>query len=409
MDQASNVAFADDREILTLSVLGALVSERLAPPDVDPAQWPEIIPAALRHGLGPMLWWVLKQHHVEEAPQWEPLVWAYRSAMAQQIRFEYAQAQVQTALAEANIPAMWIKGSALAHTIYPKPSLRPMCDLDVLVPYDRREAAFEVVTQLGYHFPASGAYLLAMDDAITQKLTHHYHLRGGPGDGISLELHFRLLGRDTTLLPPEQMAWMWDQTEPFTDGSHRYLTLRPEAHLLYLSAHAILQHGESISVLRHYFDLHRLVGQSSIDWNLVLQQAVTLKWTYAVERALSLAVRFFETPVPQMVLEQLGDRRPMDENVARAIHLQDQGTRWEHMQLALGPLSVTDKARLTVQVIFPRPAYMRQRYRLQASQAVWPSYLYRWTDQAKAIGWWMRQEVALRWGRHRRSRTRGES
>ena len=72
--------------------------------------------------------------------------------MAQQIRFEYAQAQVQTALAEANIPAMWIKGSALAHTIYPKPSLRPMCDLDVLVPYDRREAAFEEVTQLGYHF-----------------------------------------------------------------------------------------------------------------------------------------------------------------------------------------------------------------------------------------------------------------
>ena len=70
MDQASNVAFADDREIPTLSVLGALVSERLAPPDVDPAQWPEIIPAALRHGLGPMLWWVLKQHAVE--PAWNP-------------------------------------------------------------------------------------------------------------------------------------------------------------------------------------------------------------------------------------------------------------------------------------------------------------------------------------------------
>ena len=70
-----------------------------------------------------------------------------------------------------------------------------------------------------------------MDDEITQKLTHHYHLRGGPVVEFP-ELHFRLLGKDTTLLPPEQMAWIWDQTETFADGSHRYLTLRPEAHLL---------------------------------------------------------------------------------------------------------------------------------------------------------------------------------
>ena len=63
--------------------------------------------------------------------------------------------------------------------------------------------------------------------------------------------------------------------------------LRPEANLLYLCAHTALQHGLSQFVLTRYLDLHLLITQSKMDWDLVIEKAAALEWAYAVEKVLS--------------------------------------------------------------------------------------------------------------------------
>lgn len=377
----------------TLLTLTSLISHRAEACEIMPEKWPLILRSALSHGVGPYLWWELREAHIDAAIL-EPLKWAFWQNAARALRYELAQANVQAALADAHIPLLWLKGGALAHTVYPKSSLRPMADLDLLVPYERREFALEAVQGLGYDFVVPQSSIQPLnEDGIYQKLTHHYVLSS---DGVLLELHYHLLRKDKVILSPQQMEWMWCQTETFAVGDNLYSTLKPEAHLLYLAAHAILQHGEYQSNLKQYLDLHLLIQRSPLDWNLVLQQAVTFKWTYAVERALTLAIQFFDTPVPKSILRKMKDFRPEDEEVLYAIHLRDKGERWERMRRTLAYLSFSEKIEYSQRVVFPSRAYMRQRYAIKEGRSVLPYYIYRWGDMAQAIVRWLLSSFLIR-------------
>lgn len=56
------------------------------------------------------------------------------------------------AFAAADIPMILLKGSALAHLIYPAPEVRPMIDIDILIDPAKKQAAVEVARDLGYVF-----------------------------------------------------------------------------------------------------------------------------------------------------------------------------------------------------------------------------------------------------------------
>ena len=100
-----------------------------------------------------MLLWVVKESDIDVTldPLWMPLVLSTREVVVYNMALEHAQSQVDAALTKACIPALWLKGFALARTVYPNATLRPMGDLDVLVPYEQRELALNVVNSLGYH------------------------------------------------------------------------------------------------------------------------------------------------------------------------------------------------------------------------------------------------------------------
>ena len=50
------------------------------------------------------------------------------------------------------VPALILKGTALAYSTYRHPHLRPRADIDLLVPEDRRGAARAALAGLGYEF-----------------------------------------------------------------------------------------------------------------------------------------------------------------------------------------------------------------------------------------------------------------
>lgn len=382
-----------------LHQLGALVSQQLNPKDVPPTAWPEIIAAAIQQGLSPMLLWVTKRSAPEivTEPLWTPAIMTARGTGIQYVGLESARKQVNAALDAAHIPSLWLKGIALAHTIYPQPSLRSMSDLDVLVPYDQRQDALRVVEGLGYHFYETNGQLITPQEMLDLDLTHHYHLKGGMNDSVVLEVHFRLLSTDNDLLSLDKLGWFWTQTSTVQNGG-QFTILQPEAHLLYLCAHAILQHGEDVTSLRQYFDLHQLITTTPVEWDKVIEQAAVWGWSYAVERALYLATRYFSTPVPDAVFTELRKNHPEHDALAdRAVRIQSKGARWEVALLRLNRLSFAERVDVVRHVLFPTRAYMRIRYRLGPDRRVWPAYLYRWFDQGQEIIWamWNRLTRAL--------------
>jgi len=367
-----------------LITLAALAAGSTVPSRAPSGLWPVMIQRAIDHGLAPLL--LYRIHEAGFEPQGVDLASIKRAANQSAARYtllETAHARLNNALREAGIVAVWLKGIALAQTIYPEPSLRPMNDLDALIPLSQRAAALAASHKAGYNAPQSPRFLFSPDDPLVQRWSHHDYLVGGPAKAVTFELHSRLISADDAALSADDIDWFLANNLMVETPLAQFMTLAPLAHLVYLCAHAEIQHRDFY--LLRYLDLHLLIAQSPLDWQAVVERAVELRWTLPVENALRTCVTLFGSHVPVDALEQLKARRPADEDTLRARLSKGRGARWLRVKEMLGRLSPSGQRWLIASVLFPPPAYMRERYNLSAGQAVWPSYIYRWLDQAREV------------------------
>jgi hypothetical protein len=363
-------------------VLGALVAGQVQPDALRPDQWPDVCDLALQHGLGPFLLWQVQQAGCADAlgAVLLPLRAARARGGVQSLLVRRTRRRIHAALTQAGIACLWLKGSALAETVYPAPELRPMVDVDLLVSYTQREAALHVLEKIGYRL------LPQLFDG-TEALKHHYALQGSEGDKLLVELHFRLLGAADRLLPVQALDWFWQQTMVFGDtggGEAEMATLRPEAHLLYLAAHALLQHGEADLRLLRFFDLDRLLRATpDFDWELTIAGATTLGWTYVTAHALQLAQRHFATPLPAQVLDMLAARRPAHDTVVHVQRRRRPRTLSERVMHDLATMGWRDGLRTVQRILLPPPAYMRWRYAVDGTWRLPAAYWARWRHMAQ--------------------------
>src|ERR1700739_667047 len=90
---------------------------------------------------------------VEAPSEWEPLFQTRRFTAVQNLLLHRELSTILRALQESRIPVLALKGIVLAHSVYPDLSLRPMSDLDLLVPPGRREEAVRILQTLDYKYP----------------------------------------------------------------------------------------------------------------------------------------------------------------------------------------------------------------------------------------------------------------
>jgi hypothetical protein len=374
-------------------LLGAFVTRQLDVRAIEQTAWPALVKLAERHGLGQLLLWAAGQAALHPPLQdaFAPLLAQRPHATVRSLLTTQTQDRVQQALSAQGIPCIWLKGSVLAQTIYPAPELRPMVDVDLLAPYAQREAARAAVEALGYRLADQ---LLDGSD----ELKHHYTLIAKQPDkqpdAVMVELHFRLLGAADRLLTLDQLAWFWGQTEPWSGPG---LRLRPEAHLLYLAAHALLQHGEAALRLLWFYDLHALLQHTpTFDWTLAVDQGVRLGWTYVLGRALALAQRHFGTAIPDGVLAELAARRPSHEQLGHAQRRQRRRTLSETVLDDLATMGWPTRLRAAGRILAPPPSYMRRRYAVQHTWQLPAAYWTRWRTMSADAGRTLRRRVADR-------------
>jgi hypothetical protein len=253
-----------------------------------------------------------------------------------------------------------------------------MADLDLLAPTAKHAEALQIVRAFGYE-----AALPEASPGLDELLNHAACLQKSTTPFTTLELHSTLVA-EKSFTHSVPVDWFWRQTEPLKrmSGDISYpplLMLTPTAQVLYACAHAMLQHGGRNVSLRWLYDLDRLirVHAGHIDWNLILSQARLFAWSSACSAALSQAVEFFATPVPENILDELS--RYPDRNTKRVAALQNQpATHTLEEYQKLQALNWLGKLRLIVALTLPGPAYMRWRYGLKTCRALPLWYLYRW-------------------------------
>lgn len=280
-----------------------------------------------------------------------------------------------TRFASQGITAIWLKGVPLSQTVYPAPGLRPMGDIDLLVPRHELPAALALAEAT----TGQAAATLAEDAGM------HAVFQLGPGGFVKMEIHWSLLD-----IPGGQgvgdVAWFLKQQQAIAIDGIESLTLRPEAHLLYLCAHAEIAHGERQFRLLRYLDLHWLIVRTpGFDWKVVIDYAVTFGWTYAVERALSIAERWFATPLPDYLLDTLRARRPAHEDISLVTRRQMPANRWGTTLDRFAAMRWSQRLRVAQQLAFPPPAYMRWRYHIRNGWKLPLYYFYRWWDVTREM------------------------
>jgi len=367
----------------THHTLSAIITDRIEVSNglaLSAADWDTLVECAEAEGVAPMVYWALsKAGRFGSIP--EPAQRALRALYVATWRHNeelFRELEgLMRAFDRAALPVVLLKGACFGLTIYPDAGLRPMDDLDLLVPASRLSEAADIAVALGFD-----GTLPEASPGLNEMLGHHLFLHKSTPYPVTLEIHYSLVA-DKVFTYAVPVDWFWTQTQPLDGGAAKrfgsILMLTPAAQVLYAAAHAMLQHGGRSSPLRWFYDLHLLIRyyDSRVDWNLLLSQARVFEWSSALAAALTQTQTCFDTPIPVHVRAALLTASDRHQDLVE--QLQDKpATRILDEGHKLRALNWPGRIRLVLALVAPSPAYMVWRYQLTSKWQTPRFYIVRW-------------------------------
>lgn len=238
--------------------------EKLALMIANFQEWDELIPLAEAHSLAPLFYTHCQQLAIPLPSQVKlQLQGLYlRHKRANEIRLARL-AEILTVLHEAQIPVIVLKGGVLASLVYPTPGLRPMSDLDILVPPEKAAAVPTILRDVGF------------TDALPHDPTpmDHRHLpvimQTTDEMAVSVEVHHAL---GSTPLFPEGKSFdaLWKTAVTYPFAGQTVTMLGYEDMLWHLYSHMISEHARLIRVVDIVGFAEKFVDQ--IDWATIRVQ-----------------------------------------------------------------------------------------------------------------------------------------
>jgi hypothetical protein len=293
-----------------------------------------------------------------------------------------ALSETLDALAAGAVPVIALKGAHLAELVYGSIALRPMCDVDLLVPRDALQAVDALLRNAGHR--------ASMWNSRRTERTH-YHFAYEHPRGFVTEIHWHLTRPERTRGMDLAAVWRASEAATIAGRPVRVLAL---CDLLPHMAEHFAKHAMGLS-LRPLCDFDQVVRRhaAAIDWGTVRARAE--KW--GVERGLVLAVN--------LASSLLGTELPRAARIALPpselpLAVLDDATR-EVLAGGERPTALTSHGftrlmsaesagewwRRAAESVFVTREEVQHQFRLPAgSWRTYPSYLRRWADQVRRYG-----------------------
>jgi hypothetical protein len=272
---------------------------------LPPAGFEQVTPALFDHAVLPLVYLQMR-----DEPLWFNLPPAFRSLLTTAFQASATRAflleaelgRIVSALAQAKVPVGLLKGLALGRTVYPSIAVRPISDLDLLVPASAVDAARDVLVDLGYEglsLPQRGR---------VGRWLRHYRAEIAMTDqaaicrGILAELHWSLaeLPYYTQRI---NMADIWATFTPAPDLPHA-MQPSPAVLMLHACAHLAFHHSRDLRLI-WLVDVDRLARMPGFPWPEVVALAERWNLGLALQACLEAAIRWLNTPVPSYALARI--------------------------------------------------------------------------------------------------------
>jgi Uncharacterised nucleotidyltransferase len=257
-----------------------------------------------------------------------------------------------TALREAGIKALLLKGTALAYSAYRASHLRPRVDIDVMLSRDSLERAEQVFTAQGWVRP--------MERPAELSAAQRHYTRNGPGDiTLHLDVHWKIANPQTfaNALKFEELHARAVRIPSL--GPDAWGLCQPDA-LFLACMHRIAHHGDQLDIL-WLWDIHLLSNLCDSERDDFLMLASRAAMWSVCSRSLELASALFGTPGAQALAGRLREcSAGQAEPSARFIGGTTQVTALHTDLLALRLWR--DRLRLLAEHAFPSEGFMRLTY-----------------------------------------------
>jgi hypothetical protein len=334
--------------------------------------WPALLAESKDVRLRPLLYHLLRAEPLVPAGARQALRTAYDYSARYNLYLFGELRRVLAAFRQADVPVLVLKGGALIPLVYGNPALRPLRDLDLLVPGSAAPRAMALLPGLGF-----APHAVETQTGTAQAFESQAMYWKTRPQLCQVEVHWTLI--DSPLYPASRTdEWWWQTAIPIGDFGAQ--ALGPEAQTLHLCAHLLMHHRGAD--LLWFNDLALLLRrfQEDLDWELLLRQAQAPGFTLAAQTLLPALAQDWAAPVPDVVLTRLR-AMPVSPAEARLAHWRAAPARppaqrfWADFWLLPG---WRKQLAFALASLFPSRAYMRHRYGVRHRLLLPAYYLYRW-------------------------------
>lgn len=344
--------------------------------------WNGVANTAADHGVAPLLFKRLKESAARAkipTGAWEQLRLAYFVSGERNRRLYRELQAVLRCLRSNGIPVIALKGAYLAEAIYGDIALRPMGDVDLMVPEADLLRTRAALLDPGRVHQRSGD--------IESHCRRMHHLPQVVVRGLPVEIHWTITGPGGPFRIG--VAGLWHRARPAVIAGVEVLALSPEDSLLHLCLHVCHQHG--LVGLRAFCDIAETIHhcRGELDWPQLADRAREWGATRYVGLTLCLVGGMLGEKVPDDVLGRLipaGLDQRLLETARQSVLARTGYGPWVPLFHLRGARSLGDKAKLSWLRVFLSPGEIAAMYpAARDSKLIYFYYALRFGDALRKL------------------------
>ena len=201
-----------------------------------------------RNGIAPIFLYTINSSQIPKDLFQSWKVFSIQT-LVQYLRALKTTASLFRILENENIPSVAMRGIALAEWVYPEPNLRPMKDVDILIPSNYRDKLFDSLKK----------YNLSPLKKLRSQFVYII-------DGIVFEIHYSYLTPKRYKYSANFNKWIYSRTPVLTSEGVIY-RLKLEDALLDSILHVFIHH--ELDRFLQIIDIALLLNKKGLDWNYI--------------------------------------------------------------------------------------------------------------------------------------------
>lgn len=300
MQSSSGGAFPNPSQQLLLKA--ALMDKNVALPAWK--QWRKIVDFELDVDHGSFRLLPLTYHNLTSLGYSDDLVEGrlkgiYRQAWIKNQQLFYKTGTVLETLHNAGIKTAVLKGIALTELVYKNYGIRPMADMDILVPFTESHHAIDVLKKTG--FVLQDAHLLE------HNLEYGRGIAFKDDDGTEIDLHWHAISHAHENI---KITDFWDEVIPIEIAGVKTHIFSATDNLFHTIVHGIRRNPEP--PIRWIADAVSITNSKyvSVDWQRLLSYSQKLRVYLQIKEALLYIDKHFGAHIPQEVIDQINSYKP---------------------------------------------------------------------------------------------------